>query len=58
MTRRTLSIMKLCAHFAGDVLATMVTSAALVALLCWEFGVAVWNTAVLGMSAEDLEDLR
>lgn len=57
MNRIRLS-MTLTKHFASDLIGGALTTAALFALLCWDFARAMFCTLVLGRTeAEQLEDL-
>lgn len=51
--------MTLTKHFASDLIGGALTTAALFALLCWDFSRALFCTLVLGRTAEEqAEDLR
>jgi hypothetical protein len=47
--------MKLSRNFASDFIGGVLTTAALFALLCWDFACALWATLVLGRTATEQE---
>jgi hypothetical protein len=55
MKTRLLTSMKLTRNFASDLIGGVLTTAALFALLCWDFACALWATLVLGRTATEQE---
>ncbi len=49
--------MKLTRNYLADAIGGALTTAALFALLCWDFACALWSTLVLGRTAEQQEEL-
>jgi hypothetical protein len=59
MKPRALPALRLVGRFFADGIGTCALCAVLLALLAWEFAVALWRTAILGQGeAEQLDDLR
>ena len=47
--------MKLTRNFAADFIGGVLTTAALFALLCWDFAIALFRTLILGQTATEQE---